>query len=71
MTRSPERPGLAADSFPFLLTHRRRAQGFREWLTPEISLTLLWIPPGRFLMGSSPDEPDRSAAAEVVVGLRI
>ena len=68
----------------FLLTHRRRSQGYREWLTPlaedpsnpnrprskasapagdpggeAVSLTMLWIPPGRFWMGSPPEEPER------------
>jgi formylglycine-generating enzyme required for sulfatase activity len=43
-----------------VLTHRRRSQGYREGLTPELSLTMLWIPPGRFWMGSPPEEPDRS-----------
>lgn len=57
-------PGAA--SFRFLLSHRRRTQGYREALagpssdaanTP--SLTMLWMPPGRFWMGSPPDELER------------
>jgi formylglycine-generating enzyme required for sulfatase activity len=54
--------GAAASAkFRFLLTHRRRAQGFRESLGAEAdeatSLTMLWMPPGRFWMGSPEDEP--------------
>ncbi|MEB3169590.1 MAG: formylglycine-generating enzyme family protein, partial [Synechococcaceae cyanobacterium] len=49
-----------ARSFPFLLSHRRRSQGYRELLTPELSLAMVWIPPGRFWMGSPPEEPERS-----------
>ncbi|MFN7898981.1 MAG: formylglycine-generating enzyme family protein [Synechococcaceae cyanobacterium] len=62
MARSPTSPQATGRSFPFLLTHRRRSQGYREALTPELSLTMLWIPPGRFWMGSPPEEPDRSDA---------
>ncbi len=56
--------GAAASAkFRFLLTHRRRAQGFREPLGAEAdhatSLPMLWIPPGRFWMGSPEDEPER------------
>ena len=56
--------GAAASAkFRFLLTHRRRAQGFREALGAEAdeatSLTMLWIPPGRFWMGSPEEEPER------------
>ena len=59
--------GAAASAkFRFLLTHRRRAQGFREALGTEAddatSLTLLWMPPGRFWMGSPEEEPARSSA---------
>jgi formylglycine-generating enzyme required for sulfatase activity len=67
--------------FPFLLTQRRRTQGFREALepagadttganastdapapSPGTSLTMLWIPPGRFWMGSADTERERTAA---------
>ena len=67
MTRSTTSQHPATRSFPFLLTQRRRTQGYREWLTPAKqakgkegdSLTMLWMPPGRFLMGSPADEPER------------
>jgi hypothetical protein len=53
----------ASTKFRFLLTHRRRAQGFLEPLGAEAveapSLTMLWMPPGRFWMGSPDDEPER------------
>ena len=53
----------ASTKFRFLLTHRRRAQGFLEPLGAETdaapSLTMLWMPPGRFWMGSPEDEPER------------
>ena len=61
--------------FRFLLTHRRRTQGFREALAEPNGgkagaaeavdaphLTMLWIPPGRFWMGSPAEEPERSEA---------
>jgi hypothetical protein len=62
MARSPTSSQATGRSFPFLLSHRRRSQGYREELTLELSLTMLWIPPGRFWMGSPPEEPDRSDA---------
>ncbi len=70
MTRSTTSQHPATRSFPFLLTQRRRTQGYREWLTPAKqakakegeSLTMLWMPPGRFLMGSPADEPQRNDA---------
>ena len=70
MTRSTTSQHPANRSFPFLLTQRRRTQGYREWLRPAKqakdqvgdSLTMLWMPPGRFLMGSPADEPERSDA---------
>ncbi|MFN9623948.1 MAG: formylglycine-generating enzyme family protein [Cyanobacteriota bacterium] len=34
--------------------------GYREALTPKVSLPMVWIPPGRFWMGSPPEETDRS-----------
>ena len=58
-----EAAGNYSPRFRFLLTHRRRAQGFREPLGAEAdeatSLTMLWMPPGRFWMGSPEDEPER------------
>jgi formylglycine-generating enzyme required for sulfatase activity len=66
MSASPTRQadGAAASAkFRFLLTHRRRSQGFCEPLGAEAdaapSLTMLWIPPGRFWMGSPEEEPER------------
>jgi formylglycine-generating enzyme required for sulfatase activity len=68
MSVSTTRQADGASSFRFLLTHRRRTQGYRERLLPETagpakgdvpSLTMLWIPPGRFWMGSPPSEPER------------
>ncbi len=54
----------ASTKFRFLLTHRRRAQGYHEPLGAEAveapSLTMLWMPPGRFWMGSPEEEPKRS-----------
>jgi len=54
----------ASTKFGFLLSQRRRAQGYREPLSPKAdddtpSLTMLWMPPGRFWMGSPDDEPER------------
>jgi formylglycine-generating enzyme required for sulfatase activity len=69
MSASSNRQADGASSFRFLLTHRRRAQGYREWLLPARpgqanedtpSLTMLWIPPGHFSMGSPASESDRS-----------
>jgi formylglycine-generating enzyme required for sulfatase activity len=63
MSSSPTRQAEGASSFRFLLTHRRRATGYREPLGLEArSLTMLWIPPGRFWMGSPPSEPERREA---------
>jgi formylglycine-generating enzyme required for sulfatase activity len=44
----------------FLLRHPARSQGFRELLEGELALTMLWIPPGRFWMGSPEGELERS-----------
>jgi formylglycine-generating enzyme required for sulfatase activity len=57
MTQTPHRQR-------FLLRHPAQTQGFREPLVQEplenaIALTMLWIPPGRFWMGSPAQEPDR------------
>ena len=49
-------------SVTFLLRQPRQVQGFRELLRAEgdaEALTLLWIPPGRFWMGSPETEPER------------
>ena len=59
MARSPTSPQEPGRSVSFLVSQRRRAQGYRDWLTPELSLTMLWIPPGRFWMGSPAEEPER------------
>jgi formylglycine-generating enzyme required for sulfatase activity len=58
-----------ATTFRFLLTHRRRARGYREPLLPSpprqgpqdetLNITMLWIPPGRFWMGSAASEMGR------------
>ncbi|MBM5817583.1 MAG: formylglycine-generating enzyme family protein, partial [Cyanobacteria bacterium K_Offshore_surface_m2_239] len=60
MSAASTRQADGTSTFRFLLTHRRRAQGFREPLVPE--LTMLWIPPGRFWMGSPATELGRSEA---------
>jgi len=67
MRPSSTSPDHGPRSFPFLFTQRHRTQGYREWLTAPpndssdngVSLTMLWIPPGRFLMGSPADEAKR------------
>ncbi len=51
-------------SVTFLLREPRLTQGFRELLGADgdaEALTLLWIPPGRFWMGSPETEPERRA----------
>ena len=66
MSASTTRQADGAAKFRFLLTHRRRTQGFRESLGAVVdeatSLTMLWIPPGRFWMGSPEEEPQRRSA---------
>jgi formylglycine-generating enzyme required for sulfatase activity len=63
MSVSTTRKADGAAKFRFLLTHRRRTQGFREPLGAEADeatrLTMLWVPPGRFWMGSPEEEPER------------
>ena len=63
MSVSTTRQADGAAKFRFLLTHRRRAQGFREALGTEAddatSLSMLWMPPGRFWIGSPEEEPER------------
>ncbi|MFN9622346.1 MAG: formylglycine-generating enzyme family protein [Cyanobacteriota bacterium] len=53
-----------APSVTFLLRQPRQVQGYREVLAadqpPERALTLLWIPPGRFWMGSPATEVGRN-----------
>jgi formylglycine-generating enzyme required for sulfatase activity len=44
---------------PFLLRQPRQTSGFREALDNTSTLTMLWIPPGRFLMGSAEGEEGR------------
>ena len=49
-------------SVTFLLRQPRQTQGFRELLRADgeaEALTLVWIPPGRFWMGSLETEPER------------
>ena len=49
-------------SVTFLQRQPRQTQGFRELLRADgaaEALTLLWIPPGRFWMGSPETEPER------------
>ena len=46
----------------FLLRQPRQVQGYREPLADGVDLTMLWIPPGRFWMGSPDHEPKRSDA---------
>jgi formylglycine-generating enzyme required for sulfatase activity len=67
-SRSPT-PTTAGDrKATFLLRQPRLAQGFREPLraqdgasaADDPALTMIWIPPGRFWMGSPAEEVDRS-----------
>ena len=52
-------PASASRSATFLLRQPRQVQGFREELAEGVALTMLWIPPGRFWMGSPDTEPER------------
>ena len=52
-------PASGSRTATFLLRQPRQVQGFRESLAEEVALTLLWIPPGRFWMGSPESEPER------------
>jgi len=52
-------PASGSRTATFLLRQPRQVQGFREPLAEEVALTLLWIPPGRFWMGSPESEPER------------
>lgn len=70
---SPTTSGPAGEercTASFLLRKPGQAKGFRQELLPEGSgsgaaagsasaLTMVWIPPGRFWMGSPADEPER------------
>jgi formylglycine-generating enzyme required for sulfatase activity len=55
-----------APTVSFLLRQPRLVQCYREVLAadqlPDHALTMVWIPPGRFWMGSPPSEVDRSDA---------
>jgi formylglycine-generating enzyme required for sulfatase activity len=54
----------AARRVRFLLRHPAQCQGFRERLEGDLALTMLWIPPGRFWMGSPSAEPERDPTRE-------
>jgi len=58
MTQNPTRTAT------FLLRQPRQVQGYREVLHPSgeepTALTMLWIPPGRFWMGSPAAESERA-----------
>ncbi|WP_410001006.1 hypothetical protein [Synechococcus sp. Tobar12-5m-g] len=43
----------------FLIRRPGQCQLFREPLGEDLELELVWIPPGRFWMGSPPEEPER------------
>jgi formylglycine-generating enzyme required for sulfatase activity len=43
----------------FLIRRRGQCQLFRETLAEGIDLAMVWIPPGRFWMGSPLEEPER------------
>jgi formylglycine-generating enzyme required for sulfatase activity len=55
MTTSASGPRTAT----FLLCQPRQVQGFHEPLADGLALPLLWIPPGRFWMGSPESEAER------------
>jgi formylglycine-generating enzyme required for sulfatase activity len=62
MSAMPASSAHGGRSVTFLLRQPRLCQGFRELLRAEgdaEALTLLWIPPGRFWMGSPETEPER------------
>jgi formylglycine-generating enzyme required for sulfatase activity len=52
-------PATGPRTATFLLRQPRQVQGFREPLAEGVALTMLWIPPGRFWMGSPENEPKR------------
>jgi len=72
MSAMPTSSAKGGRSVTFLLRQPRQTQGFQEVLAPDgvaatgrardqasLALTLLWIPPGRFWMGSPESEPER------------
>jgi len=64
MTAMPTSSESGGRTVTFLLRQPRQTQGFRELLRADAdadakALTLLWIPPGRFWMGSPATEPER------------
>ena len=62
MSAMPSSSAKGGRSVTFLLRQPRQTQGFREVLRADgeaEALTLLWIPPGRFWMGSLETEPER------------
>jgi len=62
MSAMPTSSAKGGRSVTFLLRQPRQTQGFRELLRADgeaEALTLLWIPPGRFWMGSPETEPER------------
>jgi formylglycine-generating enzyme required for sulfatase activity len=65
MSAMPSSSANGGRSVTFLLREPRLTQGFRELLGADgeaEALTLLWIPPGRFWMGSPETEPERRDA---------
>jgi formylglycine-generating enzyme required for sulfatase activity len=63
MSAMPTSSAKGGRSVTFLLRQPRQTQGFRELLRADgeaEALSLLWIPPGRFWMGSPATEPERS-----------
>jgi formylglycine-generating enzyme required for sulfatase activity len=62
MLESSPRFPMASSSPPrqrFLIRRPGQCQLFREPLGEALELEMVWIPPGRFWMGSPPGEPDR------------
>jgi len=62
MSAMPSSSAKGGRSVTFLLRQPQQTQGFRELLRAvgeAEALTLLWIPPGRFWMGSPETEPER------------
>jgi formylglycine-generating enzyme required for sulfatase activity len=51
-----------APKVSFLLRQPRLVRGYREDLAPNHALTMVWIPPGRFWMGSPSSEAGRTDA---------
>jgi formylglycine-generating enzyme required for sulfatase activity len=65
-SRSSSASPTARRTATFLVRQPRQVQGFREpladgeALTDGLALTMIWIPPGRFWMGSPKTEPERA-----------